>query len=70
MKNALTAILASTLIAPVAMAQTVEPASLERAVERGAEKLIEAGLADNVGLQFVEDLTTEVGPRLAVVAHT
>ena len=65
MKNALTAILASTLIAPVAMAQTVEPASLERAVERGAEKLIEAGLADNVGLQFVEDLTTEVGPRLA-----
>lgn len=65
MKTALTGILAATLIAPVSLAQTADPAPLERVVERGVERLIEAGLADNVGLQFVEDLTTEIGPRLA-----
>ena len=60
MKTALTGILAATLIAPVSLAQTADPAPLERVVERGVERLIEAGLADNVGLQFVEDLTTEI----------
>ena len=29
------------------------------------DKLIEAGLKDDTGLAFVEDLTTEIGPRLA-----
>jgi len=65
MKTSFAAIFASALICLPAIAQPAEPQPLERTVQRGVEKLIEAGLADDVGLQFVEDLTTEIGPRLA-----
>jgi len=34
-------------------------------IAKDTETLIERGLIDTVGLKFVEDLTTEVGPRLA-----
>lgn len=34
-------------------------------VSKSADKLMQKGLVDTVGLQFVEDLTTEIGPRLA-----
>ena len=48
-----------------AEAQTIEPAPIPLEIERTAKVLIEQGLADNVGLDFVEGLTTEVGQRLA-----
>lgn len=41
------------------------PATLDRDVEATANALIEQALVDEVGLGFVEDLTTEVGQRLA-----
>lgn len=47
----------------VAMAQEAEP--LPAGIADTVDSLIEKGLADDVGLKFVEDLTTEVGPRLA-----
>lgn len=65
MKRSNAAILALTLLGPIAVAQPVEPAEMERTVAQGVVKLMEAGLKDDVGLQFVEDLTTEIGPRLA-----
>lgn len=34
-------------------------------IAQTAEALMDAGLEDDVGLGFVEDLTTEIGPRLA-----
>lgn len=43
-----------------AMAQTL-PAN----IAKDANTLMQRGLVDNVGLQFVEDLTTQIGPRLA-----
>ncbi len=42
-----------------------QEATLSPSIVKGAEGLIERGLKDQVGLQFVEDLTTEIGPRLA-----
>ncbi len=65
MKTSIAAALASVLLSPLALAQPVEPAPLERDVAKGVTKLMAAGLQDNIGLQFVEDLTTEIGPRLA-----
>jgi len=44
----------------------VAPAPIPQDIRATAELLMERALAgDEVGLQFVEDLTTEVGPRLA-----
>lgn len=55
---------ASTLcVAGLSVAQ--EPAAMSNSVAKGADTLMQRGLSDDVGLQFVEDLTTEVGPRLA-----
>ncbi|MEZ5986476.1 MAG: M28 family peptidase [Hyphomonas sp.] len=41
------------------------PADKEAAILETANTLAAAGSWDNTGLQFVEDLTTEIGPRLA-----
>ncbi|MAB10128.1 MAG: peptidase M28 family protein, partial [Hyphomonas sp.] len=41
------------------------PADREAEILKTATSLANAGTWDNVGLQFVEDLTTEIGPRLA-----
>ncbi|MEO9968341.1 MAG: M28 family peptidase [Hyphomonadaceae bacterium] len=65
MKTSIAALMTAALLTPFALAQPATPEPLERAVSVGVDKLIEAGLEDNVGLQFVEDLTTEIGPRLA-----
>jgi len=43
----------------------VSPAIVPEKIAKGADTLMQRGLADEVGLQFVEDLTTEIGPRLA-----
>lgn len=43
----------------------IAPAEIPSAVERDANLLMQRGLVDEVGLKFVEDLTTEIGPRLA-----
>lgn len=49
-----------------AAAQTpVEPEPLPARISTTADQLMEEGLVDTTGLQFVEDLTTEVGQRLA-----
>jgi len=42
-----------------------ETAPIPEDIRETAETLMEQGLADEVGLKFVEDLTTEIGPRLA-----
>ena len=42
-----------------------ETALIPETTQATIDGLIEQGLADDVGLKFVEDLTTEVGPRLA-----
>ena len=42
-----------------------EPAKSEAQILETATALANAGTWDNVGLKFVEDLTTEIGPRLA-----
>lgn len=42
-----------------------EAASLPPEIESNTQALIEAALEDETGLKFVEDLTTEIGPRLA-----
>ncbi len=46
-------------------AQVNEDPGYTDAIKAKAERLIEAAGTDDVGLQFVEDLTTEIGPRLA-----
>lgn len=56
-------------LATLAACQTVPaladaPSDHEAAVLATAAKLAEAGKSDDVGLKFVEDLTTEIGPRL------
>jgi len=54
----------SCLILP-ASAQRPDPAPIPAEVRETTNLLIVRGLSDNTGLDFVEDLTTEVGPRLA-----
>ncbi len=54
---------ASAVITSAALGQ--EPAPIPAEIRANAEILIERALGDEVGLKFVEDLTTEVGPRLA-----
>lgn len=51
------------LMAVPAFAQ--EAMTLPPIIAKSADRLMQRGLEDQVGLQFVEDLTTEVGPRLA-----
>ncbi|MDJ0758875.1 MAG: M28 family peptidase [Woeseiaceae bacterium] len=51
------------LLASVVHAQDV--ADIPEAVRENVELLIQNGLDDNVGYEFVRDLTTEVGQRLA-----
>ncbi len=65
MKSFIATLMAASLSSPLGLAQPAEPAPLEREVSQGIQRLMAAGLEDNVGLQFVEDLTTEIGPRLA-----
>lgn len=42
-----------------------EVAEIPAPIEETARQLMERGLTDPTALQFVEDLTTEIGPRLA-----
>jgi len=62
-KPVMTAAVAVGCLAHVALAQEV--AELDDTIEATAKALIEAARVDEVGLTFVEDLTTEVGQRLA-----
>lgn len=57
------AVLAVSFFASAAIAQ--EPAALDPDIEATAKALIDRAFVDEVGLKFVEDLTTEVGQRLA-----
>ena len=64
MKHILTPmILAAALVALPASAD--ESTILDPAIKAQAEALMAAGLKDDVGLEFTESLTTEIGPRLA-----
>jgi hypothetical protein len=62
---------AAAAAGPLAHAQTQptpqppQTAPLSPALESAVTALQQAGLRDTAGLKFVEDLTTEVGPRLA-----
>lgn len=59
-------LLSATALAGASFAQAqTAPATVPSDIAQKAETLMEQGLKDNVGLQFVEDLTTEIGPRLA-----
>lgn len=62
-QHALAAATALSMTFGYATAQTATPLTPE--LESKVEALISTSLNDTVGLQFVEDLTTEVGPRLA-----
>ena len=66
MKPILIPIYAATAMLVTACVSTAqEPALIPDGPRATIDDLIAAGLADDVGLKFVEDLTTEVGPRLA-----
>jgi len=62
-KPLITAALAIGLIAASASAQ--DAAELDAEIEAITKSLIDQALVDEVGLAFVEDMTTEVGQRLA-----
>ncbi|MEM7492118.1 MAG: peptidase M28 family protein, partial [Pseudomonadota bacterium] len=62
-KRALMAAAALLLAAPAGPTQ--EAPILSPDMEKTVERLIASSLNDTIGLQFVEDVTTEVGPRLA-----
>ncbi|MEM7661131.1 MAG: M20/M25/M40 family metallo-hydrolase [Pseudomonadota bacterium] len=55
----------STYLALSALAQSIQPAPIADEIAETADLLIEKGLQDDIGLEFVEGLTTEVGQRLA-----
>ena len=59
------ATLGASLLLAACMAQAGEGSAVDAQIETQAAALAEAGLKDEVGLQFVEDLTTEIGARLA-----
>ncbi|KDA01635.1 M28 family peptidase [Hyphomonas oceanitis] len=64
MKHILTPLtLAAAFTALPAIAD--DAAVLDPTIKAQAEALMEAGLKDDVGLEFTESLTTEIGPRLA-----
>ena len=56
---------AFALVVAGCTAQVDTDAAYTEGVKAVAETLIDAAKRDEVGLQFVEDLTTEIGPRLA-----
>ncbi|MEM6901179.1 MAG: M28 family peptidase [Pseudomonadota bacterium] len=58
-------LLISTSASLAASAQPVEPAPIPAEIADAADMLIERALNDQIGLEFVEGLTTEVGQRLA-----
>lgn len=62
-QRSIAAVLATSIFATAALAQ--EPAALDPEIEATAKALIDRAFVDEVGLKFVEDLTTEVGQRLA-----
>ncbi len=62
-KRLILAGVASSLWSMGSLAQ--EPAPLDPTIEMTAKTLIQKAFEDEVGLAFVEDLTTEVGQRLA-----
>lgn len=64
MKNSLL-IGAIVCLAAGCTAQVESDAGFTDAVKTKAELLMQAAKKDDVGLAFVEDLTTEIGPRLA-----
>ncbi|MEO0983463.1 MAG: M28 family peptidase [Pseudomonadota bacterium] len=63
MKSALAAFAAAGFAA--AAAAQITPTPLTEQTQERIDTLIERGLEDDLGLDFVERLTTEVGPRLA-----
>ncbi|MEM6411136.1 MAG: M20/M25/M40 family metallo-hydrolase [Pseudomonadota bacterium] len=65
MARLFTTLLISTSVSLAASAQPVEPAPIPAEIAETADLLIERALTDEIGLEFVEDLTTEVGQRLA-----
>ena len=62
-KRVLAALMITGAFAAPVIAQS--PAELDPEIEATAKNLIERAKVDEVGLKFVEDLTTEVGQRLA-----
>lgn len=62
-KRVLAAMVVTGAFAAPVIAQS--PAELDPEIEATAKLLIEQAMVDEVGLKFVEDLTTEVGQRLA-----
>lgn len=62
-KPVFAAVLATGWLSSIAAAQT--PAPLDAEIEATAKSLMDQAHSDEVGLAFVEDLTTEVGQRLA-----
>ena len=63
MSKPMIAALVMCLLPGVGMAQTA--ATLDPEIESTTKMLIDSAFEDEVGLRFVEDLTTEVGQRLA-----
>ena len=63
LKPVLAAVLVSGACFAPALAQNA--ADLDPNIEITAKTLIDQAMTDEVGLRFVEDLTTEVGQRLA-----
>ena len=63
LKRVVAAVAAASALPVLALAQ--EPAELDPVIESTAKALIEMAETDTLGLKFVEDLTTEVGQRLA-----
>ena len=57
-------VLSAACLTGAAFAQ-ITPAEIPSDIARDANLLMQRGLEDDVGLKFVEDLTTEIGPRLA-----
>ena len=56
---------ALALIIAGCAAQAEDSPTFNADVKAKSQALMKAGLSDDVGLTFVEDLTTEIGPRLA-----
>jgi len=58
--------LAGLIAAPLAVSQGgIDPADIPPDVRETVKTLITSAFEDETGLAFVEDLTTEIGPRLA-----
>lgn len=64
-KIKISCLLAATTLGFPALVNAQTAAPIAPSVTKAADTLMARGLDDDVGLQFVEDLTTEIGPRLA-----